>query len=803
VAIRDGTDAVMDPTEARALARRRWTRIGLPILGVGLIIAAILGIAWYSYETNKRDALQLADEVIQSQQQRISREVDAYLGPAPRAVELLRGVLSDGLFLGKPQGGAEAMGWQILYDNAQLALISYANADGDFMMVKREPGGAIDTKVIVRQGDQRHTTWTRRDLKGTTTKVEEDLTDTYDPRTRVWFTGAIAAKGKVHWSQLYIFFTDQKPGLTASGALFDAADRPIAVFGVDIALDSLSNFLRQLQIGKSGRAMIVDAEGKLIAFPDVTKTFRKAGEQLLPMQLDELGDPVLTRAYNRFRVEGHGRRVVDVDGQRYITAATPIQADADHEWSTLIVVPEKDFVGFVALNNRSTLLMSAGVVLLAALFAALLIHQGLRADRNASLVVAREQAREAQSRAFSELASNAALFDPTREDAVRALTHIVARTVAARRAAIWRVAPDGGSITLEDCRDRENDGHTSGVTFARSEMPRFFTALAAGEELEAADAAGDPRTAEFHRLYLKPMGSRSLIAIPILSADHWVGVVCIEDWRADGARGFVRAVANMLSVRYAARHVASEPPAFIEVAATRNAGGARSGRVDIAAASPASAMAMRRAQLGEAQLRKLTSSSGTARGDGAAYGAQVFPHASVLVMQLTDPMAMAEQDAEQDRMTIVDRIARAVEAIAAKHDIEYVKIMGDKFVLADGFSDAQQPDAVLAIAEAALEIQDHAARLFTGLGHRLEFRIGVDTGAVIGTPVGSEQRAYNLWGESVRLADTMAESGLPGSIVVTETSYRLLRDRYLFRVRGTFYLGGSGEMSTYLLTGRT
>ena len=69
--------------------------------------------------------------------------------------------------------------------------------------------------------------------------------------------------------------------------------------------------------------------------------------------------------------------------------------------------------------------------------------------------------------------------------------------------------------------------------------------------------------------------------------------------------------------------------------------------------------------------------------------------------------------------------------------------------------------------------------------------------------MGSEQRAYNLWGESVRLADTMAESGLPGSIVVTETSYRLLRDRYLFRVRGTFYLGGSGEMSTYLLTGRT
>jgi hypothetical protein len=178
VAPKDGTSVVIDPTEARRELRHRWARIGLPIAGVGLIIAAILGIAWYSYETNKRDALQLADEVIASQEQRISREVDAYLGPAPRAVELLRGVLSDGVFLGPAQGGAEAIGWQILFDNQQLALISYANPNGSFMMVKREPGGAIDTKVIDREDGGKRVTWTRRDRVGKTVLVEEDPTAT-------------------------------------------------------------------------------------------------------------------------------------------------------------------------------------------------------------------------------------------------------------------------------------------------------------------------------------------------------------------------------------------------------------------------------------------------------------------------------------------------------------------------------------------------------------------------------------------------------------------------------------------------
>jgi adenylate cyclase len=48
----------------------------------------------------------------------------------------------------------------------------------------------------------------------------------------------------------------------------------------------------------------------------------------------------------------------------------------------------------------------------------------------------------------------------------------------------------------------------------------------------------------------------------------------------------------------------------------------------------------------------------------------------------------------------------------------------------------------------------------------------------------------------------MAETGMAGGIQVTESTYRRLRDRYLFKVRGTYYLRDVGELSTYLITGR-
>jgi class 3 adenylate cyclase len=72
----------------------------------------------------------------------------------------------------------------------------------------------------------------------------------------------------------------------------------------------------------------------------------------------------------------------------------------------------------------------------------------------------------------------------------------------------------------------------------------------------------------------------------------------------------------------------------------------------------------------------------------------------------------------------------------------------------------------------------------------------------MGSPVGREHKAYNIWGESVRFASKMADAGIAGGIQVSETTYRRLRANYLFQVRGRYYLPNIGEASTYLLTGR-
>jgi adenylate cyclase len=341
------------------------------------------------------------------------------------------------------------------------------------------------------------------------------------------------------------------------------------------------------------------------------------------------------------------------------------------------------------------------------------------------------------------------------------------------------------------------------------DCPQLFEAVLHGDEINVADAALDPRTADLHRIYLQPVGCRSLLAVPIRRRGRPAGSIWIEDGDTFGdeqadALTFARAVAGMLSARFAepedrgqqageadtAR--ATESPALAAVAVNRGASTARS-------VAPQSAM--RTASLLAERSRKLSERLAARGLDEQSTAARIFPDTSVLVLRFLDPAAIAERPGKAGDPVMIDGIVRALQQIAAEHGIDYLKILNDQIVAAQGFLGDAQRQAV-DILDTALAIQDYCAQAFATLGRHLCFTIGIDTGAVIGSSVGFGGVAYNVWGEALRVASAMAASAPPGAIQVTESTYRHVFDRYLFLSRGAFYLEAVGELSTYLLKGR-
>ncbi len=383
------TDDVVDIAATTMHPRRRqvWLRVGIPIGGVALVIAAILAIALYSERANQSGVLLLSEDLLTTLQGRISQQVTAYLDPATRAARLARDMTA-GTAIADPRSALEAFAASALRQIPQIDAFYTGDAAGNFMMVQRGTAGGTDTKTVMNAPGPRLVEWIRRGADDRVIGHETDPNDQFDPRTREWFQGALKSDD-VYWTGVYVFFTRRMPGVTAA-IQYHGTNGLNRVFGVDITLQALSDFLASLKIGRTGRAAIVDDTGHLIAAPDTTHMLRDSGGQLTTARVDQINDPVLMAAYDHFKVEGFGRRIIMVGDQPFVSIVSRLPASG-RDWSLLMVAPEQDFTGFVANNGRRTLLLSLIVVALAAMLAALLVRQGLRADRAARLLLDRGQ----------------------------------------------------------------------------------------------------------------------------------------------------------------------------------------------------------------------------------------------------------------------------------------------------------------------------------------------------------------------------------------------------------------------------
>ena len=762
-------DIGADRLAERRQRRRTLMRVVLPIAGVIVAASAVLGISFYAYQANRAGVLGISQDVLTELQGRISLQVASYLDPAVRATQLVREIGASGVFESSREV-TERVAMSTLARIPQVDAFDFADTAGNFMMVRHGEAGGIDTKLIRNSPGARQVIWVRRNAAGQEIARESDPNDSFDPRTRPWYTGAIESES-MFWTRPYVFYTAQTPGITASVRYRDPRGNQL-VFGVDISLKAISDFLASLKIGRTGRVAIMDQSGFLIAASDIGRILKGRDGELSTARIDEIGDAELMAAYDRYRIEGYGQRVIEVGNHRIVSIVASIPS-AERAWSMVIVVPEKDFTGFVTRNTRTTLFMSLAVVAVVAALAALLVRQGLRTDRAARLLRERGHAIGRQNAAFGLLAANAGLFDPAQRAPPPMLTEMLLDATSARRVSLWRLTEGAQRLRCEDSYDRDSNRHLGGMEVSHDEAPKFFAHLATGEELEAADAAGDPRTAGLYRIMMQSLGSRSLLVLPVRRAGQVTGALWLEDLPPGGdMHDFLRIVANLMALR--------TPPAPDAPRQPKQA-----------PAAPAAVNAGERSFSAELALRGI---------DIAGLAAKIYPEVAVMVLQLSDPVAIAARQ-QDSALMLADAIACTVQRIAMECDIPYLKVAGQEIVAAAGCEPADTT-AVERMADAALAVRASCAHLFEEAGVAPSFRIGIDYGIAVGCAVGRDPRVFNLWGEAVTTAETLARSAVPGAIQASEAVQRRLGRDFLFRPRGDFYLARVGSIQTFVLASR-
>jgi len=140
------------------------------------------------------------------------------------------------------------------------------------------------------------------------------------------------------------------------------------------------------------------------------------------------------------------------------------------------------------------------------------------------------------------------------------------------------------------------------------------------------------------------------------------------------------------------------------------------------------------------------------------------------------------------------------DSLIGKYGVEKIRTIGDNYMVASGLPDPR-PDHAHALASMALDISAYIRGRPPYRNHRVDFRIGLNSGPVIAGVIGHRKYQYDLWGDTVNTASRMESGGTPGKIQITRETYELICDDFDCEPRGTVMVKGKGELETWYLVG--
>jgi len=348
--------------------KQRTIQFSILMLCISLLVFTAVTILSYSYYQNSRAVLNLSENLINQVNQTIIEKTKSYLNPAALMGEVSSKLSQEKALSITNTSQLEAYTRGFIQPFSQLDAFYFADTKGNFLMAKRQANQSIGTKYVLKSNGRLVERWKYRDKSGKIVKSTPYVRSTYDARKRPWYKGAMATD-QPFWTNVYVFFTSKKPGITASYSVRNTSGQFLGVFGIDIQLDQISNFLAKQKIGKSGIVFILNNDGEIVAFPDITKTVKQDGDKVRPLHINELNMPWISTSYKHYLENFKSRFHFKSKRVKYIASYTPFPPSFGKKWNIVLIVPESDFLGEIQKTNRESLMISAIILLMGIIFA--------------------------------------------------------------------------------------------------------------------------------------------------------------------------------------------------------------------------------------------------------------------------------------------------------------------------------------------------------------------------------------------------------------------------------------------------
>ncbi|PZO40830.1 MAG: hypothetical protein DCF19_11005 [Pseudanabaena frigida] len=356
-------------------------KLSLQIILVSQFAILIVGIsglmAWLSWQSEQETISNLVGQLQNEISDRIEQKLTFYLETPHLINKLNADAVQQGIL--KPQGrDSERYLWRQIQNFPAVSWIYYGGEKtGEFVGITRLDTDRSLQLAININGLQRF--YYSLDLQGNRLKLK-GTSEIYDARQRPWYQAALKTNKPV-WSPVYQDSILFEQVITASLAVYNTNGERIGVLGADFSLGNISQFLRELQIGKSGKAFIVEPSGLMVASSIPEEPYKVNNNSQKPERLPikESNQPMIraTANYLEQQIGGLGQINTEkqlnfwTEGKHVFLKVLPYRDERGIDWIIAVVIPESDFTEQIQVKRQTTLLLTCaslgGAIILAAL----------------------------------------------------------------------------------------------------------------------------------------------------------------------------------------------------------------------------------------------------------------------------------------------------------------------------------------------------------------------------------------------------------------------------------------------------
>lgn len=340
------------------------------------VFAAVSITGWLSFRHGQQAVNDLAANLSREVTSRIDQKIHSDLTSRRQLLEMTAATIRADDLSVTDQDQLRRYFWHQLAIAPLVSSMYYGNEAGDFVGVQRRSTDSSEETVVWRRTEATAPIRETYSTDPTGEPIARIDTTEYDPRQRPWYQVA-KLKGHTTWSPIYRFASPDyaRLGITPATPIYDDDNQLLGVLALDITLEQISEFLRQMIISPSGEAFVLERSGAIVASSAAEPPFVTLAGDEKRLQAVNSQDPqiqataqFLTSQFQSLgQIQTRQQLSFEFNGEKQWVEVLPLQQDDALNWLVVVVIPESDFMAQIQENARNTILLCILAMLVAIL----------------------------------------------------------------------------------------------------------------------------------------------------------------------------------------------------------------------------------------------------------------------------------------------------------------------------------------------------------------------------------------------------------------------------------------------------